>query len=64
MWIDKSVIHREEAEKVIEEWQSAKCSYCGLYHTTPYMYYFYEFKYCPNCGKEMEVDHEQDTVGD
>lgn len=60
MWIEKSVIHKEEAEKVIEEWQSAKCSYCGLYLTTPYMYYFNEFKYCPNCGAEMSGGGEDD----
>lgn len=38
----------------IDEWQSARCSVCGRYHTTPYMYYFTDFKYCPNCGKPME----------
>lgn len=40
-------------EKVIEEWQSARCSVCGKYHTTPYLYYFNEYKYCPNCGAPM-----------
>ena len=38
----------------IDEWQSARCSVCGRYHTTPYMYYFTGFKYCPNCGAVME----------
>ena len=39
--------------KFIEEWQSARCSVCGKYHTTPYMYYFDEYKFCPNCGADM-----------
>lgn len=37
----------------IEEVQVAKCSACGLYHTTPYMYYFSNYKFCPNCGAKM-----------
>lgn len=43
-WIGHSI------KKGIEEWQSAKCSVCGRYHTTPFLYYFDAFKYCPNCG--------------
>ena len=35
------------------ELQSAKCSYCGLYHTTPYMYYVMLYPYCPSCGAKM-----------
>ena len=42
----------------VEEVQSAKCSACGLYHTTPYMYYFSEYKYCPNCGARMVNENE------
>ena len=42
----------------IEEVQVAKCSACGLYHTTPYMYYFTEYKYCPNCGARMVSEDE------
>jgi len=53
-WVDKHVIHREEADECIDEWQSAKCDNCGHYHTTPYMYYFTNYKTCPNCGAEME----------
>ena len=41
------------AKNPIEEWQSARCSICGKYHTTPYMYYFDDFNYCPSCGAEM-----------
>ena len=55
-WIEKTV----ESDCDITEWQSAKCSVCGLYHTTPYMYYFDTFKYCPNCGSFNGTDGEQD----
>lgn len=51
-WEDKEVF--ETAEEYIEQWQSARCSACGKYHTTPYMYYFDKFNYCPNCGAKME----------
>lgn len=44
------------SEKVIDEWQSARCSVCGKYHTTPYMYYFDSFSFCPNCGADMRGD--------
>ena len=44
-WIEK-----ECSENTIEEWQTAKCSNCGKYHTTPYIYYFDNYNYCPNCG--------------
>lgn len=40
-------------ELVIEQWQSARCSRCGKYHTTPFSYYFYRYNYCPNCGADM-----------
>ena len=59
-WIEKEVIHEVEASTAIDEWQSAKCSVCGKYHTTPYLYYFDDFNYCPNCGSynggEQNVD--------
>lgn len=38
----------------VEEWQEAQCSVCGLWHTTPYLYYYEHYKYCPNCGARME----------
>lgn len=38
----------------IDQWQSARCSVCGKYLTTPFMYYFSPFNYCPNCGARME----------
>ncbi len=48
-WEEKEV----SSDKVIDEWQSARCSVCGLYHTTPYMYFFDNYKFCPNCGADM-----------
>lgn len=48
-WEERKV----SSEKVIDEWQSARCSECGRYHTTPYMYYFDSFSFCPNCGADM-----------
>lgn len=48
-WLEVSVSEIE----TIEEWQSARCSYCGLYHTTPYLYYVSLHPYCPSCGAKM-----------
>lgn len=50
MWIERTV----SRVKAIDEWQSARCSVCGLYHTTPYLYYFNHYNYCPNCGARIE----------
>lgn len=47
-WLEKE-IHGNN----VGEWQSAKCSVCDKYHTTPYMYYFSHYKFCPNCGCRM-----------
>lgn len=52
-WIECEVFDNKEANAHIDRWQSAKCSNCGTYHTTPYMYYFKKFKFCPNCGAAM-----------
>ena len=51
-WEERKV----SSERVIDEWQSARCSVCGKYHTTPYMYYFNDFNFCPNCGADMRGD--------
>ena len=51
-WLENEVID----DKVIKEWQSARCSVCDKYHTTPYMYYFSHYDYCPHCGAKMEVE--------
>lgn len=48
-WEERKV----SSEKVIDEWQSARCSVCGKYHTTPHMYFFDDFNFCPNCGADM-----------
>lgn len=48
-WLEKEI----NSDK-IEEWQSARCSICDKYHTTPYMYYFSHYEYCPHCGTKME----------
>ena len=53
-WVEKQVVDNEEVE--IEQWQSARCSKCDKYHTTPYAYFFYDYNYCPICGARMEVD--------
>ena len=50
-WEEKSVFEGE-----IQEWQSARCSICEKHHTTPYLYYFDNFNYCPNCGARMVVE--------
>lgn len=56
-WVEKQVVDNEEVE--IEQWQSARCSKCDKYHTTPYLYYFDDYNYCPNCGAKMEVADEK-----
>lgn len=54
-WVDREVFNETDDDHIVEEWQSARCSVCGKYHTTPYMYYFDDFNYCPNCGARMEA---------
>ena len=54
-WGEKAV----SDEKVIDEWQSARCSACGKYHTAPYMYYFNNYNYCPNCGADMRGEQDE-----
>lgn len=49
-WIEREVF---ESKGQVEELQSAKCSVCGKYNTTPYLYYFDNFPYCPSCGADM-----------
>ena len=52
-WTEKNVIYENEADRTFETWQTARCSNCGKYHTTPYLYYFDNYSYCPNCGARM-----------
>ena len=51
-WLDMERIEESDAN-IITEWQQARCSVCGKWHTTPYMYGFVYDSYCPNCGAEM-----------
>ena len=51
-WEECKVVDIEDT--TITEVQSAFCPICHKYHTTPYMYYFDYFNYCPNCGAKME----------
>ena len=51
-WLEKETFHDENAD-VISEWQSARCSVCNKYNTTPYLYYFTDYNFCPNCGADM-----------
>lgn len=53
-WDERKVFDTEDSD--IAEMQSAKCSACGKYHTTPYLYFFDNFNYCPNCGARMVDD--------
>ena len=48
-WEEKTI--RDDV--VITEWQSARCPVCKKYHTTPYMYFFQDYNYCPNCGADL-----------
>ena len=52
-WEEKETFRDGDDEPIIEEWQSARCSVCHKYHTTPYMYYFNNYNFCPNCGADM-----------
>ena len=53
-WEEKTTFHNADDNPIIEEWQSARCSVCRKYHTTPYMYYFDDYRYCPQCGAKMK----------
>lgn len=53
-WINREVDHTEHM--VADGTQTAKCSVCGKYHTTPYLYYFKNYAFCPNCGARMEAE--------
>lgn len=53
-WEEETVDSYEE-NAVIADWQSARCSVCKRYLTTPYMYYFEHYDYCPNCGTKMSA---------
>lgn len=48
-WLEKEVYSVEESG--VEELQSCRCPHCRKIMTTPYMYYFKEYPYCPSCGE-------------
>ena len=53
-WEEKETFSVVDNNPIIERWQSARCSMCERYHTTPYMYYFNDYNYCPYCGARMK----------
>jgi len=61
-WEERKVFDTEGTG--IVEMQSAKCSVCGKYHTTPYLYYFDNFNFCPNCGADMRGEKNDEGRGD
>lgn len=48
-WIEKEICETRRKE----EMQVAKCSNCEKYLTTPYIYSFNHYNYCPHCGAKM-----------
>lgn len=62
-WIEQKVTHEDNRRStIIADWQSAKCSNCGKYHTTPYLYYFNHYNYCPNCGAKMDGEDKPQEI--
>ena len=55
-WEEKETFCVTDDDPIISQWQSARCSECGKYHTTPYMYHFNDYNYCPNCGAKMNKE--------
>lgn len=58
-WEEKETFYNGDEKPTIEEWQSARCSACGKYHTTPYMYYFDNYDFCPHCGADMRGEDDE-----
>lgn len=48
-WIEKEICETRRKE----EMQVAKCSNCKKYLTTPHIYSFNHYNYCPHCGAKM-----------
>lgn len=47
----KAICEAPEIEPKTGEWHGTVCSACG--ESTPF---YFDCKYCPNCGCKMEVD--------
>ena len=60
-WTEQHVDYASDC--AIDEVQTAKCSVCGLYHTTPYLYSFTDYKFCPHCGAKMDGERRDDDDG-
>lgn len=58
-WVERETFLNIDRTPIIEEWQSAMCSVCHRYHTTPYLYYFNDYNFCPNCGADMRERKEK-----
>lgn len=50
-WEDVHVF--EVVGTAIDRLQSTYCPVCHRYHTTPYVYSYNHYEYCPNCGTKM-----------
>lgn len=59
-WEEKDIIEDRKGMGIISDWQSARCSVCGKYHTTPYAYYFTNYEYCPSCGARMDGESDDE----
>ena len=57
-WLEREVI-QDRRDARIPEWQQERCSVCGKWHTTPYMYCFHYYAYCPNCGARMDGERRE-----
>ena len=51
-WTERHVDYASDC--AIGEVQTLRCSVCRLYLTTPYLYNFTNYKFCPNCGAKMD----------
>lgn len=58
-WLEKEIVSDNDSSPIITQWQSARCSVCDKYHTTPYSYYFSDYNYCPNCGADMRGETDE-----
>lgn len=50
-WDDIQVF--EVVGTTVDRLQSTFCPVCRRYHTTPYVYSYNHYDYCPNCGSQM-----------